>query len=76
MSLTVTTDVFCDCGDWTHGTVGSRIDAKAARASAKRAGWICTRRDGKLVDVCPKCQGKEKAETMPPANSQQSGYLT
>lgn len=55
MSISVTTDVFCDgngCSLWTHGvTNGSRTAAKHARREAKRAGWSITKRG----DYCPAC---------------------
>ena len=57
MSITITTDVFCDlCGDWTHGAVGVKILAKEARRASLRAGW--TNRGGK--DICPNCNGNQK----------------
>lgn len=55
MSISVTTDVFCDgngCSLWAHGvTNGSRTAAKRARHEAKRAGWSIT----KHGDFCPTC---------------------
>lgn len=59
MSLTLTTDVFCDgiqangepCPQWTEGVTGPHSDAKGARASARRAGWTTGRKD-----YCPECQ--------------------
>lgn len=60
MSITITTDIFCDgddCGVWTDGTTGPRTNAPLARRNAKAAGWtITTRRD-----TCPACSEKEKA---------------
>lgn len=54
VSITVTTDVFCDgpdCADWVHGTTGTRPNAAEARSNARRYGW--KRIDGK--DYCPDC---------------------
>jgi hypothetical protein len=54
MSITVTTDVFCDhedCLQWTFGAVGERVQARAARARARtEEGW--TVREG--LDICPR----------------------
>jgi len=60
MSLTVTTDVFCDlCNSWVHGVSGRDYkDAKNARKCAKIEGWITKYKDRKLIDVCPGCQIK------------------
>lgn len=59
MSITVTTDVFCEgtrngerCVQWIFGTVGPRSAAGEARKNAKAAGWV--RRNGK--DLCPDCK--------------------
>lgn len=60
MSLTISTDVFCDgagCSQWTHGCTGPRTDAKAARKIAKREGWGTAA--GR--DFCPACVAKMKA---------------
>lgn len=53
MSITITTDVFCDaCGmAWVFGCTGSRPDSRKARRAAKTEGW---ERRGNL-DVCPSC---------------------
>jgi hypothetical protein len=60
MSITITTDVFCDrCSDWVHGTTGPRPDAWTARLSATRMGWSRIKEDGKLKDICPNCNVKE-----------------
>jgi hypothetical protein len=59
VSLTITTDVFCDgddCSQWTFGVSGPRSDAKAARTNAKHAGWSITRRG----DFCPECAKQER----------------
>lgn len=57
MSITVTTDVFCDgegCSQWTHGITGPRTAADEARKAARRAGWLITRRG----DFCPDCRDR------------------
>ena len=62
MSLTISTDVFCDgedCGDWTPGVTGPRTDARAARKEATRAGWRITKRG----DLCPACARLHKLHT-------------
>jgi hypothetical protein len=52
MSLTISTDVFCDqCSDWTYGPTGPRTNKKLAPAMAKRAGWKITSRK----HLCPRC---------------------
>ena len=63
MSITVTTDVFCDfCDDWVFGTEGPRQNSTEARATAKRHGWErILSYSGSYVDVCPKC--KDNPET-------------
>lgn len=54
--IRVTTDVFCDeCGNWsTHGT-SSKAEPASAREGARSRGWRTTRRDRRLVDLCPPC---------------------
>ena len=62
MSLTITTDVFCDgtdeqgreCMEWEFGTTGPRTNATKARANAKGRGW--TRVNGK--DYCLRCTAR------------------
>ncbi len=55
MSLTLSTDVFCDqCGDWTPGTVGPRNGGREARTIARSRGWTFS----KHKDLCPLCNGK------------------
>lgn len=60
MSITVTTDVFCDgemCGDWVGGTTHAiKSDYKGARKQARAHGW--THVKGK--DLCPICAGFAK----------------
>jgi hypothetical protein len=55
MSITVTTDVFCDgpdCLAWINGVSSTRTQAAAARKEARRYGW--SRRNGR--DLCPECR--------------------
>lgn len=40
------------------GTMGEDVSANEIRRRARNAGWTRKRRDGKLVDLCPKCKGK------------------
>ncbi len=50
MSITITTDVFCDrCPHWAHGTTGPRPAIREARARVKAVGW----RHLKGEDICP-----------------------
>jgi len=52
VSLTITTDVFCDepgCLQWTDGVVHGRSDARSARHQARAVGWRCDR----TGDWCP-----------------------
>ncbi len=56
MSLLITTDISCDeCGNWTAGYAGCRIDGRRARAQARAAGWQQVRRGGERRDLCPTC---------------------
>lgn len=57
MSITITTDTFCDvrgCGHWTEGTTGRAVDKVGARAAAKAQGWSRRMIDGALRDICPR----------------------
>jgi len=71
MSITVTTDVFCDgqdCGVWIHGTTGSKVKARAARAQAGAKGWTYVRRGGlygQMVDLCPECSARGTKKAAP-----------
>lgn len=62
MSITVTTDVFCDiCSCWIHGISGiQQIDIRRSLKIAKTKGWIRKKVEGKLIDVCPDCQEEDK----------------
>jgi len=59
MSTSVITDVWCDvCKDeFLGGIVGYTPNATEARKIARSAGWARRRgSDGRMMDVCPKCQ--------------------
>ncbi len=60
MSISITTDVFCDffehCGSLLNCYSGVRPNARLARKIAKSYGWSCTRRG----DFCPECDAKIK----------------
>lgn len=61
MSITITTDVFCDvCGKWIHGVTGSRPDRRTARHRAKANGWIRRLCNGKMIDECSLCRAKQE----------------
>ena len=58
MSISITTDVFCDiCGSWTFGAVGSKSSPQAARCNARRQGWLRCRSpiSNKMSDICDVC---------------------
>lgn len=63
MSITATTDVFCDiCNNWIFGVTGPRSNARGARRHARENGWVRRRlSNGRRIDVCPRC----KKEIMP-----------
>ena len=59
MSVSVTTDVFCDfCNNWEHGVTGNRAKARAARIEVGFKGWTRTWDNGshQFKDVCPECR--------------------
>lgn len=57
MSLTYSTDVFCDdCGNWTHGCI--RVSAITARRVARLEGWKCMKIKNGWLDLCPECAPK------------------
>lgn len=60
MSITITTDVFCDhCADWCDGVSdGLKIRIKDARNQAKGMGWKRVLDDGAWIDLCPDCYAK------------------
>lgn len=63
MSMTITTDVFCDdCSDWTEGVSAIKIQAKTALAIAKSRGWKRIREGNLVLDLCPACARKREQE--------------
>lgn len=63
MSITITTDVFCNiCSNWEHGVSTDKAKIRLAREIAHEGGWITKRRDGKLKDFCPECQVNDPDE--------------
>ena len=61
MSITVTSDVFCDvCSQWVFGYVGPRMSHSKARRRAQGEGWKRIKIGGKLQDVCPDCQEERR----------------
>jgi len=67
MSITVSSDVFCDgdgCSIWVEGVTGPRSDAVNARKNAKRRyGWTITRNG----DFCPPCAAERNLVSKDPA---------
>lgn len=55
MSITISTDVFCDrCDNWTEGvSCATHGRTKAARKAARKKGWLCSSIEG---DFCPDCK--------------------
>lgn len=54
MTITVSTDVFCDgegCQRWVQGVTGRTSRSADARDRARKAGWVC--KPGR--DLCPTC---------------------
>lgn len=54
MSITLTTDVFCDgCGTWEPNVTqtSERSRVRAARQLARQFGWVCSSH----ADWCPDC---------------------
>ncbi len=69
MSISVSTDIFCDhCDEWTFGVAG-QIDAepRLARNNAQINGWKrhYNHKLKKWEDYCPKCELKYKNERPP-----------
>lgn len=61
MSITITTDVFCDmCSEWIHGATGPKPFPKRSRALAFSAGWGRLKRNGRTLDLCPTCLEDER----------------
>jgi len=44
---------------WENG--GGESKMYWARRALRVIGWTTTRRDGKIIDVCPRCHKKQKA---------------
>ena len=58
MSITVTTDVFCDwCSAWMEGAISDRAQAKESRRMVYEEGWRYrwSKARQKYEDVCPRC---------------------
>jgi len=66
MSVTISTDVFCDqCGNWIEGVTGAKPRHKEARRVAKEAGWSYHPSHG-YQDLCPICAAdKMRAKEVP-----------
>lgn len=66
MSVTVTTDIFCNkCSNWDADISVSGvqfISIRGARLKAKQYGWIYRKVNGHFEDICPKCQEEEGKE--------------
>jgi hypothetical protein len=59
MSISVTTDVFCDkCNNWEHGVTGNRVKSRLARNAVKQKGWTKHIGSGSIIDLCPHCSKK------------------
>ncbi len=43
---------------------GSRFNTTAVRRYMRQYGWVCRRKDGHIIDVCPNCVKKEKDEAV------------
>jgi hypothetical protein len=67
LSITVTTDVFCDrCVNWVDGLSGVQAFRKEARRIAASQGWVRRRDDkGRLLDLCPDCAKPLEPERSP-----------
>lgn len=54
MPIRTYTDIFCDeCGDWEH--TGEHASKRRARAAVFGLGWRTVKRDGQLIELCPRC---------------------
>lgn len=59
MSVSVTTDVFCDyCNNWEHGVTGNRAKAREARKEVSFKGWTRIWENSRMcfLDCCPQCR--------------------
>jgi hypothetical protein len=53
MSSSKETTIWCDrCHRWDRVSGGS---VQSARATLRLEGWVRTREDGQLIDLCPVC---------------------
>lgn len=69
MSLTISTDVFCDlCCRWVHGTASDTKEARRARRNARLSGWAYKRIDGRMKDLCKDCFTKFANESSRQSN--------
>jgi predicted DsbA family dithiol-disulfide isomerase len=63
MSITISTDVFCDiCSIWNQDLTQfstKKAQIKRVRKTAKYAGWKKVRISGQTFDLCPNCKHKE-----------------
>lgn len=58
MSVTITTDVFCDeCGRWDHYRCGEKAFVRDAQRAAVRAGWLVKVTTNECM--CPECNGSK-----------------
>jgi hypothetical protein len=72
MSLTVTTDVFCDypgCIQWEHGVTGVAVRGGDARRKVEQVGWVRRRFVSRststvTVDLCPAHAGASREEVV------------
>lgn len=58
MSITITTDIFCDiCGWWICGATGHKVNVQKARRVARQKGWFRCRSpiSGQMSDICDNC---------------------
>jgi len=65
MSIVISTDVSCEiCGNWIHGTTGSKIEIREARRVAKADGWTRSPSPftGERCDMCKDCAKKYSRE--------------
>ena len=61
MSITVTTDVFCDkCPRWVHGVVAHKKMTQLAREEAREQGWVrqYDHKTNTWLDVCYECKSE------------------
>jgi hypothetical protein len=63
MSVSVTTDIFCDiCHyNWISGLTSHTMQSVRARQIARMAGWTRVRIAGRFLDICPECAATVEA---------------